>query len=59
MDSRRSKDTQYELSERSNHSYALSQVEDWVGANRMLRIGKIESEANALSNVKDMQTDSR
>ncbi|WP_293358651.1 MULTISPECIES: hypothetical protein [unclassified Microcoleus] len=30
-----------------------------VGANRMLRIGKIESEANALSNFKDMPTDSR
>lgn len=30
-----------------------------VGANRMQRVGKIESEANALSNSKDMPTDSR
>lgn len=30
-----------------------------VGANRMQRIGEIESEANALCNDGDMQTDSR
>jgi hypothetical protein len=30
-----------------------------VGANRMQRVGEIESEAKALGNARDMQTDSR